>query len=283
MTAFAHQHTEFSWGSATWELRSVNHRYLELSFKLPDSWRLLEPKLRDALRQQLQRGKVECALRIKLRENDQELAVNHALVSQLINASRSLETQLSEHNPINVLDLLRWPGVIQATELDSETLSANLMDSFAEALAEHIRGRHREGESLSELINQRLDQISEIVATVRQRMPDIVQQQRDKLLQRIAELKVELDSNRLEQEIALIAQKADIDEELDRLNTHVEEVRRVLKKGGACGRRLDFLMQELNREANTLSSKSVVADNTQAAVELKVLIEQMREQIQNIE
>ncbi len=283
MTAFAHQHTEFSWGSATWELRSVNHRYLELSFKLPENWRQLEPKLRDPLRKQLQRGKVECALRIKLRDDDQELTVNHALIKQLITAANSLSNELPQSSPINILELLRWPGAMQATELDSDTLSANLLNSFEQALQEHIRGRQREGESLAQMINQRLDHISDIVTEVRGRMPDIIQQQRDKLSQRIAELQVELDNDRLEQEIALIAQKADIAEELDRLDTHVTEVRRVLKKGGACGRRLDFMMQEFNRESNTLGSKSISTEITQSAVELKVLIEQMREQIQNIE
>lgn len=283
MTAFAHQRSEYHWGSATWELRSVNHRYLELSFKLPESWRQLEPTLRDALRKALQRGKLECALKIQLQDSDQQLQLNQALVHQVLEAANALRGEIAHAAPLNVLELLRWPGVMESAELDGDTLFKDLLSGFDTALQIHIDNRHREGEALASLIVQRLDSIDSIVSDLRARMPDIVKLQRERLVQRLAELKAELDSERLEQEIALIAQKADVDEELDRLDTHVVEVRRVLKKGGAVGRRLDFLMQELNREANTLSSKAVVTDSTQAAVELKVLIEQMREQIQNIE
>ncbi len=283
MTAFAHQRSEFPWGNATWELRSVNHRYLELSFKLPESWRHLEPKLRDELRALFQRGKLECSLKLQLQEEEHTLSLNSELANQIIDSAQSLRDRVDNPAPLNLLELLRWPGVIRPTELDGEAIGKDLMQSFVTATQEQLANRHREGDALAALIQSRLEQISTIVADVRARMPGIIEQQRSKLIQRVAELKVELDNDRLEQEVALIAQKADVDEELDRLDTHVAEVKRVLKKGGACGRRLDFLMQELNREANTLSSKAVVTDNTQAAVELKVLIEQMREQIQNIE
>jgi uncharacterized protein (TIGR00255 family) len=283
MTAFAHQRSEFPWGNATWELRSVNHRYLELSFKLPESWRHLEPKLRDELRALFQRGKLECSLKLQLQEEEHTLSLNSELANQIIDSAQSLRDRVDNPAPLNLLELLRWPGVIRPTELDGEAIGKDLMQSFVTAIQEQLANRHREGDALAALIQSRLEQISTIVADVRARMPGIIEQQRSKLIQRVAELKVELDNDRLEQEVALIAQKADVDEELDRLDTHVAEVKRVLKKGGACGRRLDFLMQELNREANTLSSKAVVTDNTQAAVELKVLIEQMREQIQNIE
>jgi uncharacterized protein (TIGR00255 family) len=283
MTAFAHQRFDYPWGSVTWELRSVNHRYLELSFKLPESWRQLEPSLRDALRSKLQRGKVECALRVQQHKQQQDLQLNDELASQILTAAHRLKTHIADTAPINVLELLRWPGVLEPQTLDNDAISKQLLDGFNTALDEHIATRQREGSALAQLIEQRLDNITDIVIDIRSKMPSIVIAQRDKLQQRLAELKVELDPSRLEAEIALIAQKADVDEELDRLDTHVKEVRRVIKQGGASGRRLDFFMQELNREANTLSSKAVVADSTQAAVELKVLIEQMREQIQNIE
>ncbi|MFT5889444.1 MAG: hypothetical protein ACI9BO_002271 [Zhongshania sp.] len=283
MTAFAHQSLEYPWGTATWEIRSVNHRYLELSFKLPENWRHLEPALRDALRKNLQRGKVECALKIQLQNQQQALQLNNALATQVLNAANTLSKDISNSAPINVLELLRWPGILEAQSTDDVAISQQLLDGFQTALKDQLGHREREGEALNELIVQRLNSISAIVADIRSKMPSIVSAQRDKLQQRLADLKVELDPERLEAEIALIAQKADVDEELDRLDTHVIEVRRILSLGGASGRRLDFLMQELNREANTLSSKAVVADSTQAAVELKVLIEQMREQIQNIE
>lgn len=283
MTAFAHQRSEHPWGSATWELRSVNHRYLELAFKLPENWRQLEPELRDRLRKGLQRGKVECALKIQFQSQNQSLQLNQELAQQLLETAHKLRADIAHAAPIDVLDVLRWPGVILSGDIDGDAITKDLLASFATTLDEHIANREREGQALAELIEQRLQSIANIVADLRSRMPDIVSAQRDKLRARLAELKAELDEDRLEQEMALLAQKADVDEELDRLDTHVTEVRRVLSKGGAVGRRLDFLMQELNREANTLSSKAVVSESTQAAVELKVLIEQMREQIQNIE
>ncbi|WP_022959060.1 YicC/YloC family endoribonuclease [Spongiibacter tropicus] len=283
MTAFAHRRSEHPWGTAIWELRSVNHRYLELSFKLPEGWRQLEPELRDRLRNALQRGKVECSLRLSLQDQNQQLQLNKTLAQQLLDTAHQLRTDIAHAAPIDVLDIMRWPGVMQSGELDGDTITKDLLAAFVDALDDQRANRQREGDELALLIEQRLSSISEIVTDLRARMPEIVSGQRDKLRSRLAELQAELDAERLEQEMALIAQKADVDEELDRLDTHVKEVRRVLQKGGAVGRRLDFLMQELNREANTLSSKAVVAESTQAAVELKVLIEQMREQIQNIE
>ena len=283
MTAFAHRRSEHPWGTAIWELRSVNHRYLELSFKLPEGWRQLEPELRDRLRNALQRGKVECSLRLSLQDHNQQLQLNKTLAQQLLDTAHQLRTDIAHAAPIDVLDIMRWPGVMQSGELDGDTITKDLLAAFVDALDDQRANRQREGDELALLIEQRLSSISEIVTDLRARMPEIVSGQRDKLRSRLAELQAELDAERLEQEMALIAQKADVDKELDRLDTHVKEVRRVLKKGGAVGRRLDFLMQELNREANTLSSKAVVAESTQAAVELKVLIEQMREQIQNIE
>jgi len=201
----------------------------------------------------------------------------------VIQAAESVQGMLSNHQALDALELLRWPGVLQDTKIDMDLVKSSAKELFGKALEDLLEGRGREGVELATLINQRLDAVSDIVAEVREKMPQILQNQRDNLAQRLEELKAELDETRLEQEMALLAQKADVDEEMDRLDTHVQEVRRVLKQKGPIGRRLDFLMQELNREANTLSSKSIVASTTQCAVELKVLIEQMREQIQNIE
>lgn len=283
MTAFARQEAEQEWGSLSWEIRSVNHRYLEPHLRLPDNLKELEGFLREKLRKTLSRGKVECTLRFTPEAKVQQLVVNEHYAKEVIQASESVQGMLSNHQALDALELLRWPGVLQDTKLDMDLVKTSAKDLFGKALDDLLEGRSREGVELAVLINQRLDAISEIVAEVREKMPQILQNQRDNLAQRLEELKVELDESRLEQEMALLAQKADVDEEMDRLDTHVQEVRRVLKQKGPIGRRLDFLMQELNREANTLSSKSIVANTTQCAVELKVLIEQMREQIQNIE
>ncbi|WP_188863089.1 YicC/YloC family endoribonuclease [Marinobacterium nitratireducens] len=283
MTAFTRQETQGDWGSLVWEIRSVNHRYLEPHLRLPDSLRELEGTLREKLRKALSRGKVECTLRFVPETQQQTLSVDRELAEQLIAAARDLESLIPDRQPLNPLEILRWPGVMRESEIDMNEVKKAALTLFGEALQDLAEGRSREGAELAQLIGQRLDGIEEVVAHVRKRLPEILQAQRDNLRNRLAELRVELDETRLEQEIALLAQKADVDEELDRLGTHVQEVRRVLKQKDPVGRRLDFLMQELNREANTLSSKSIVADTTQCAVELKVLIEQMREQIQNIE
>lgn len=285
MTGFARREAKLSWGTLVWEIRSVNHRYLEPSFRLPEDFREIEPHLRDAMRKALQRGKVEASLSVQWeQEGDSELGVNLTKVAQLTKAAQQINGLLGEiAAPVNALDILRWPGVIQKQELDREAIhqaALTLFDSALESLIEH---RSREGAELEQLILARLDSVSAQVVNVRARMPEILAAQREKLQAKLAALQVELDPERLEQEIVLLAQKADVDEELDRLDTHVLEVKRSLKQTDSLGRRLDFLMQELNREANTLSSKSIVSDTTQAAVELKVLIEQMREQVQNIE
>lgn len=283
MTAFARQEAEHEWGSLSWEIRSVNHRYLEPHLRLPENFKELEGFLRENLRKTLSRGKVECTLRFTPEAEVQQLVVNERYVKEVIQAAESVQGMLSNHQALDALELLRWPGVLQDTKIDMGLVKQSAKDLFGKALEDLLEGRGREGVELAVLINQRLDSISDIVAEVREKMPQILQNQRDNLAQRLEELKADLDESRLEQEMALLAQKADVDEEMDRLNTHVQEVRRVLKQKGPIGRRLDFLMQELNREANTLSSKSIVANTTQSAVELKVLIEQMREQIQNIE
>lgn len=285
MTGFARREAKLPWGTAVWEIRSVNHRYLEPSFRLPEDFREIEPSLREAMRKNLQRGKVEASLSIQWEMGGEaEMGVNMDKVSQLARAAQQINNLIgSAAAPVSALDILRWPGVIQKQELDREALQADVLKLFELALEGLIEHRTREGAELEQLILQRLDGVSAQVIKVRARMPEILAAQREKLQVKLANLQIELDPERLEQEIVLLAQKADVDEELDRLDTHVIEVKRSLKQTDSLGRRLDFLMQELNREANTLSSKSIVSDTTQAAVELKVLIEQMREQVQNIE
>jgi uncharacterized protein (TIGR00255 family) len=285
MTGFARREAKLPWGTVIWEIRSVNHRYLEPGFRLPEDFREIEPALREQIRKTLQRGKVEVSLYVQLeQENEAELGVNLQRVVQLGKAAQQIHEQLGDKAAaINPLELLKWPGVIQKQEVDREAQQAAVLDLFQGALTGLVEHRTREGAELEQLILQRLDAVSAQVVAVRARLPEILQAQREKLQQKIAALGVELDPERLEQEVVLLAQKADVAEELDRLDTHVIEVKRSLKQTDSLGRRLDFLMQELNREANTLSSKAIVSDTTQAAVELKVLIEQMREQIQNIE
>lgn len=285
MTGFARREAKLPWGTLVWEIRSVNHRYLEPSFRLPEDFREIEPHLRDAMRKALQRGKVEASLSVQWeQEGESDLGINLNKIAQLTKAAQQINGLLGAiAAPVNALDILRWPGVIQKQELDREQMHKAALELFDLALEGLIEHRSREGAELQQLIINRLDSVSAQVVNVRARMPEILAAQREKLHTKLAALQVELEPERLEQEIVLLAQKADVDEELDRLDTHVIEVKRSLKQTDSLGRRLDFLMQELNREANTLSSKSIVSETTQAAVELKVLIEQMREQVQNIE
>lgn len=285
MTAFSRREGQGEWGSLQLELRSVNHRYLEVTPRLPEELRALEPKLRERIGQRLGRGKVDCNVRYQPPETSAsgELAVNMDLVKQLAHASREVDGIIYNPAPVNSLDVLRWPGVLESPGVDEEQLHGALLGVLDEALEELNENRAREGEKLKAIILQRCDGIEGVVAEVRERLPQVLEAARRRLHDRLAELKQELDQERLEQEMVVLAQKLDVDEEMDRLATHVEEVRRVLESDEPVGRRLDFLMQELNREANTLGSKSADSETTRASVELKVLIEQMREQIQNIE
>lgn len=283
MTAFARQDSQHSWGTVIWEVRSVNHRFLEPHLRLPEQFRELEGALRERLRKRLNRGKVECTLRYIPDAQAQSLHINEGYARQLIDATQKMEELMVVSQTMNPLDMLRWPGVLQDASVDMDAVKAASLALFDDAISDLLKGREREGAELANLISQRLDAISSVVKDVRAKLPTILTNQRNMLRARVADCGVDLDPQRLEQEVVLLAQKADVDEEMDRLNTHVQEVRRVLKQKEPIGRRLDFLMQELNREANTLSSKSIVTDTTQSAVELKVLIEQMREQIQNIE
>ncbi|WGE84800.1 YicC/YloC family endoribonuclease [Actinobacillus equuli] len=283
MTAFAHLEIKKEWGNAVWEIRSVNQRFLETYFRLPEQFRNLEMTLRERLRASLTRGKVECSLRIELSNNqNSELALNKEYAEKVISSLQTLRGIAGE-GEINLVDILRYPGVVDAQTQDLDQIGQDLLAGFEQILADFIAMRGREGANLQALIQQRLDTIAEIATKVQVQMPEILQWQKDKLQQRFDELNLQLDPQRLEQEMVLTAQRVDVAEELDRLQLHVKETTNVLKKGGAVGRKLDFMMQELNRESNTLASKSINADVTNSAVELKVLIEQMREQIQNLE
>ncbi|OLO12219.1 YicC family protein [Chromohalobacter japonicus] len=283
MTAFTRQTQDADWGSLQLELRSVNQRYLEPHFRLPDSLRDLEPHYRDALRKHLSRGKVECTLRFEPAQGNTTLHVNETRLATLAQALETVRAQVPDAAMPDALALLDHPGVLESDGLDLERVQHAAHALFDAALDDLIAGRAREGERLAALIRERLAGIRDLVAEVRAHLPAILDNQRQQLTDRLNAFKAELDPQRIETEIALLAQKADVAEELDRLETHVAEVERQLTQKGPIGRRLDFLMQELNREANTLSSKSIVADTTRCAVELKVLIEQMREQIQNLE
>nr|WP_314741293.1 YicC/YloC family endoribonuclease [uncultured Haemophilus sp.] len=283
MTAFAHLEIKKEWGNAVWEIRSVNQRFLETYFRLPETFRHLEMGLRERLRNALTRGKVECSLRLELAQaNNNALALNKAYAEQVISSLKTLQT-LAGEGEINLVDVLRYPGVVDAQSQDLDQIAQDLLAGFEQILTDFIAMRGREGANLQAIIQQRLDSIAEIAQSVQKQMPEVLQWQKDRLQQRFEELNLQLDPQRLEQEMVLTAQRVDVAEELDRLQLHVKETSSILKKGGAVGRKLDFMMQELNRESNTLASKSINADITNSAVELKVLIEQMREQIQNLE
>lgn len=284
MTAFARREERRDGATLAWEIRSVNHRYLEPGLRLPDNLREIEPAVREALRARVSRGKVECTLRVEgsaaaaapVQIDEQQLARVLAAVDAVCRRTQA-PVQL---DPVEVL---RWPGVTLVPAQDTEALAGAALALLDATLDDFVAAREREGAALAALIEQRLVAIGEEVARVRKALPQILEAQRNRLRERVAEVVASVDSERLEQELVLLAQRMDVAEEMDRLGTHIGEVRRALKGGGNVGRRLDFLMQELNREANTLSSKSVSADTTQAAVEVKVLIEQIREQVQNIE
>lgn len=284
MTAFARQSAEYPWGSLVWEIRSVNHRYLEPAFKLPDPVRWLEGELRERLRERVARGKIECSLRLQ-RGSGAAAALNidDHLLDQLLDGVRRIEARLPAAAPLSALDVLAWPGVLVEAASDEDAINQQVLTLFGQTLAQLADSRAREGAELRKFIEAQLDAVAAITAEVRVQMPLIVAAQRKKLQDRLQELSGEVNRERLEQELVMQAQKCDVEEELDRLQTHIKEVRRALQQREPCGRRLDFLMQELNREANTLSSKSVASDTSQFAVQLKVLIEQMREQVQNIE
>ncbi|ATD09036.1 YicC/YloC family endoribonuclease [Pseudoalteromonas piscicida] len=282
MTAYARKEVKGDWGTGVWEIRSVNQRYLETFIRAPEQFRGLEPVIRERLRKHLQRGKVEVFLKFTANPaHVGQLTVNESLAKQLVESAKWLQSQSG--GDINPVDILRWPGVMEAEEVDLDTVNSELLGGFDELVEDFKAARASEGENLETMLTTRLEGILEQVAIVEGYMPEVTKWQREKLSQKLEELKTDIDEGRLEQELIYLAQKQDVAEELDRLKSHVKETHKILKKGGACGRRLDFMMQEFNRESNTLASKSINSDITNAAVELRVLIEQMREQIQNIE
>jgi uncharacterized protein (TIGR00255 family) len=284
MTAFARQQSEHEWGTLVWEVRSVNHRYLEPSFRMPDSLRHLEGPLREQLRNSVQRGKIDAQLRFHPNvAATNSITINEEVLKQLQITTSQIISRFPDSAPLNPLDVLRWPGLVAEDEQDTKIIEEKTQTLFAATLRELLLQRIREGAQLKILIEERLQAVSNIVATIRNELPHIINAQAERIRNQFAELQLQLDPQRLEQEIVLITQKADIHEEVDRLDTHVKEVLHTLSQKAAVGRRLDFLMQEFNREANTICSKSIVTSTTFGAVELKVLIEQMREQIQNIE
>lgn len=283
MTGYARVDRAVAGGTLEWELRAVNHRYLDLQLRLPDEFRALEPALRTAARGRLRRGKVEATLRhARGAEREAALRVDASRLASVQEAMRSVTAVLRTREP-TALDVLRWPGVVREPVLDVAALGVATTGLFDEGLEALQQMRSREGERLASFMTQRLDAIDGLVARVAKRAPEVRDAWRQRLRARIAELGVEVDPARLAQEEVIAAQRLDVDEELSRLDGHVREVRAVMGRAEAVGRRLDFLMQELNREANTLSSKSQDAEMTRDAVELKVLIEQLREQVQNVE
>ena len=284
MTGFARQAAECPLGTLTWELRTVNHRYLDVQFRLPEELRPSETDLRQQVSGQLKRGKIECSLHFRRAISEATaLKINQDLVMQLRAKLDELSEMLHESRAVDPIDVLRWPGVVSETEIDTGPLYEEASRLLDDTLAALGKMRASEGERIAEMIESRCADIMTIATSVRARMPDVLAAVRTRQQERIAKLNIEADPARLETELALIAQKLDVDEELDRLDSHISEIREVMASDEAVGRRLDFLMQELNREANTLGSKSADTETTKAAVELKVLIEQMREQIQNVE
>ncbi len=288
MTAFSRQEGDTENGHLVWELRSVNHRFSEVSLRLPEELRFLEPKIREQVAKRIKRGKIDATLRFQTTNQsvDNEppaLEIDKALVEKLAHVTREIDQLLYNAAPINALEILQWPGVLKAPEKNTQQLVADAQVLLESALVDLLDSRAREGEKLKAVIEARCAAIDVQVKIVTERLPEILRATRERLEKRLAEIQGELDPARLEQEVVLLLNKADVDEEIERLKAHVDEVRRVLAQDEPVGRRLDFLMQELNREANTLGSKSVHTDTTAVSVELKVLIEQMREQIQNIE
>jgi uncharacterized protein (TIGR00255 family) len=284
MTGFARREARWEWGSLSWEIRSVNHRYLEINWRLPEELRHLEADFRKLAGQHLKRGKVECALRLRWGdEDDRGMQLRMSMLQRLNEALDTVSAQIGNCAPVSPVDVLRWPGVVEEQQHDTDPAQSAALELLNDTLLELTEARRREGERIRLMLSERCDGVAEMVASTRERLPEIREALRQRLLDRIAKLELEPDHDRLEQELVLQAQKMDVDEELDRLDSHVAEVRRILSADEAAGRRLDFLMQEFNREANTLASKSQALETTRVGVELKVLIEQMREQIQNVE
>ncbi|EPZ15098.1 stress-induced protein [Thauera terpenica 58Eu] len=284
MTGFAVQTRDLGGLSLHLELRSVNSRYLDLGFRIVDDLRQAEPAIRERISAKLGRGKVECRLNLQTGQGaPRSLALNAALADQIAQAQAGVRARFPEAAPLSVNELLRWPGMLADDSLGFDEMLPHIVTLAEAALAELIATRRREGEKLADAIRERVARMRELVAVAVPRMPAIVSAYQERLSAKLRDVMASLDEDRIRQEVALYAQRIDVAEELTRLSTHLDEVERILLAPGAAGKRLDFLMQELNREANTLASKSPAADITAIAMEMKVLIEQMREQVQNIE
>ena len=284
MTGFAVQTRDLGSVSLHLELRSVNSRYLDLGFRIVDDLRAAEPAIRERISARLGRGKVECRLNLQAgHAAPRSMALNAALLDQLAEAQNSLRSRFVDAAPLSVNELLRWPGMLADDSLGFDEMLPAIVALTNAALDDLVATRAREGEKLADMIRERLARMRELVAIATPRMPAVVVEYQERLTAKLRDAVASLDEDRIRQEVALYAQRIDVDEELTRLNTHLDEVERILKAGGAAGKRLDFLMQELNREANTLASKSPATDITGIAMEMKVLIEQMREQVQNLE
>jgi len=283
MTGFARRERQFPWGLLAWELKTVNHRFLEMGFRLPEEFRVGEAEFRQSVAAAARRGKVECSLHFRPAVAAGALEVDAELLASLNERAKAIAAQAGPAARIDALELLRWPGVIRDGTRDHTPMIAAAHALLADALAELARFRDSEGGRLRDALEQRCGGLVEFAARVADRLPEVRARMRARLLERVAQLVADVDHDRLEQELAILAQRLDVDEEIDRLRGHVAEVRKTFDDQEPAGRRLDFLMQELNREANTLSSKSQDIETTRAAVDMKVLIEQMREQVQNIE
>ena len=284
MTGFSRVDVQQENVSLRWELRSVNHRYLDISLRLPDAARSWEPELRSVLTAGLGRGKVDANLQLSA---DDEVGarqhLNLEIAREVAGFAQKVAGELRDPSRVDPLAVLRWPGVLETEDPETESLQPAVLAALEQAVAQLREGREREGQKILGMLESRCEEVIVCVAAVRARLPDVQKELRTRLTERLADMEFEPDSGRLEQEIALLAQKMDVSEELDRLEAHVSEVRDAMAKGGPVGRRLDFLMQELKREANTLASKSADQETTRQSVDLKVIIEQMREQIQNVE
>ncbi|MEC9329130.1 MAG: YicC/YloC family endoribonuclease [Pseudomonadota bacterium] len=284
MTAFVRREAQGELAHLTWEVRSVNHRYLEVSMRLPEEMRSAESQFRATLQATLGRGRIDATLRHQAPESDShQPALNLEMVSRLDGWAKTIQSLVPGTAGLTTADVLRWPGVMMPHTTDEEILSTLANDLLKSAVADLIVQRQREGEQLAQVIGEKVTAARSIVETVQLKVPELEQIQRQRLIDRVAEFREQMESGRFEQELVLLLARADVVEEIDRLRVHLQEVERVLGQPGPVGRRLDFLMQELNREANTLGSKSNHTTTTNASVDLKVLIEQMREQVQNIE
>jgi uncharacterized protein (TIGR00255 family) len=284
MTGYATVSEDLALGTLGIEVRSVNHRYLDIQFRLPDELRSFEPAMREAIAARLSRGKVECRMSLsKSPASTVALSLNTALLDQLVELDRRVRVRLPDAASLTVSDVIRWPGIVEAEALSMERLREQTQSLLDRGLSEFTDSRAREGDKLKQLLLDRVSRMEQLVERVKPRIPQLVTAYQERLAARLKDAMAELDEDRIRQELVLFAAKVDVEEELSRLATHLAETRRILQQGGAVGKRLDFLMQELNRESNTLGSKSVDIEVSQASVELKVLIEQMREQVQNIE